>query len=110
MARKGIATPLDEFIAAEEDWKSSGLASALMGAGKVGEKTYALPFESGTPTLFFNLDLVRRAGGDPNNLPQDWDGIIAKLKTLCNADIRIMPNCWRRGFSGRDSSFSTRHK
>ncbi|CCV03087.1 putative Extracellular solute-binding protein family 1 [Mesorhizobium metallidurans STM 2683] len=77
LARKGIAIPLDEFIAAEDDWKSNGLTSASMDAGKVGGKTYALPFESGTPTLFFNLDLVRRAGGDPNNLPRDWEGIIA---------------------------------
>ncbi|MDX8470177.1 extracellular solute-binding protein [Mesorhizobium sp. VK23B] len=77
LARKGIAAPLDEFITAEKDWNSNGLTSASMDAGKVGDKTYALPFESGTPTLFFNLDLVRRAGGDPNNLPQDWDGIIA---------------------------------
>ncbi|WBL77834.1 extracellular solute-binding protein [Bradyrhizobium xenonodulans] len=76
MARRGLAVPLDRFIADEKDWAESGLTPASMEATKVRGATYALPLESSTPTLFFNKDLVRRAGGDPDHLPPDWDGII----------------------------------
>lgn len=82
LARRGLGVPLDSFVDGEKDWKSVGLTSASMDAGKVGDKIYALPFESATPTLFFNEDLVRRAGGDPDHLPTDWDGIIALAQKI----------------------------
>ncbi|MDB5412487.1 MAG: transporter substrate-binding protein [Rubritepida sp.] len=34
-------------------------------------------FAISTPILYWNAELVRRAGGDPANLPRDWDGVIA---------------------------------
>lgn len=34
-------------------------------------------FAISTPILYWNAELVRRAGGDPAGLPRDWDGIIA---------------------------------
>lgn len=89
LARRGLATSLNGFIDGEKDWNSVGLTAASMDAGKVGDKVYALPFESATPTLFFNKDLVRRAGGDPNNLPADWDGIIALAEKIHALDDKI---------------------
>ncbi|MDQ0469345.1 extracellular solute-binding protein [Labrys wisconsinensis] len=77
LARRGLGVPLNGLIAAEKDWNAVGLTPASVDACKVGDRIYALPFESATPTLFFNLDLVRRAGGDPDHLPTDWDGILA---------------------------------
>lgn len=76
LLRRKLPIPLDSFIDGETNWSFFGLTAASMEAGKIGGKIYALPFESATPTLFFNMDLVRRAGGDPEHLPNDWDGIL----------------------------------
>lgn len=77
LVRRGLGVPLNGLIAAEDNWTAVGLTAASMDACSVAEKIYALPFESATPTLFFNKDLVRRAGGDPEQLPSDWEGILS---------------------------------
>lgn len=89
MARRKLAVALDGFIKEEKDWANNGLTPASMEATKVRGQIYALPVESSTPTLFFNLDLVRRAGGDPDNLPKDWDGIIALANKIHGLDNKI---------------------
>lgn len=89
LTRRGLGVPLDGFIAAEKDWNAIGLTAASVDACKVGGKIYALPFESATPTLFFNADLVRRAGGDPDHLPADWDGILALAGKIHALDDKI---------------------
>src|SRR5262249_55335512 len=40
-------------------------------------KLYGIPYSTSTPIVYFNLDLVRRAGGNPDDLPRDWAGIFA---------------------------------
>ena len=76
LQRRGIPVALDGFIADEADWASNGLPPASYDATRVGDGTYGLPVQNATPVLFYNVDLVRRAGGDPENLPTDWEGII----------------------------------
>ncbi len=37
---------------------------------------YALPWTSSTPVMFYNRELVAQAGGDPDDMPTTWDGVI----------------------------------
>ncbi len=63
-----------------------------------------LAFAASNPVCFFNPELVRRAGGNPDALPTDWDGIIAlsaKIKALGDG-IEGMHYAW----SGDDWMFS----
>ncbi|WFU14868.1 extracellular solute-binding protein [Bradyrhizobium sp. CB3481] len=90
LMRRKLAIPLNDFIDSETDWNSLGLTAASMDACKLADKVYALPFESATPTLFFNKDLVRRAGGDPDHLPNDWDGILALAGKIHDLDDKII--------------------
>ncbi|MGY4257882.1 multiple sugar transport system substrate-binding protein [Bradyrhizobium sp. USDA 4516] len=77
LADRGIAVPLDGFIAGDPAWNTIGVPDAVTSFARYSGKTYALPFAISVPVLFYNIDLVRRAGGDPDNLPQDWEGVIA---------------------------------
>lgn len=89
LADRGIAVPLDGFIADDPNWKTIGVPEAMTSLASYGGKTYALPFAISVPVLFYNIDLVKKAGGDPDNLPTDWDGVIALGKKISalGADI-----------------------
>ncbi|WP_027154931.1 ABC transporter substrate-binding protein [Mesorhizobium sp. WSM2561] len=73
---RNLAVPLDDFIKAEPDWKSFGYSKSITEIGEINGKTYGIPFAISIPTVYFNADLVKAAGGDPNNPPKTWDGII----------------------------------
>ncbi|TKV74027.1 ABC transporter substrate-binding protein [Bradyrhizobium elkanii] len=77
LADRGIAVPLDSFIASDPDWEAIGVPETMTSLASYGGKTYALPFAISVPVLFYNADLVKKAGGDPDRLPSDWDGLIA---------------------------------
>src|SRR5215813_643836 len=85
LAERNLPVPLDSFIASEPKWGSNGLMSSTLGLAKVNDHYYGLPFNTSTIGIFYNLDLVRQAGGDPDKLPSDWDGIVslaAKIQHL----------------------------
>ncbi len=74
---RSIAVDLSPFIAKEKDWKGQGFSDSMMALGRYNGKPYGLAFAASTPIIYFNEDLVKRAGGDPNNFPRTWDGIFA---------------------------------
>ncbi len=92
LADRGIAQPLDLFIAAEKDWAKAGYDGALLTLGQVKGKQYGMGFSLSTPIIYFNADLVKKAGGDPDNFPKTWDGIFAlakKINDLGQQDRRL---------------------
>ena len=50
--------------------------------GRVGSQIYAIPHAYGTPLMFYNKDLFRAAGLDPEAPPTDWDGVFAAAKAV----------------------------
>ena len=82
IADKGIAVPLDKFIAAERDFEAAGFHKAMFDAGRVNGNVHGLPFAISLPIVYYNLDLVKRAGGNPDQLPTTWDGVIALAKKI----------------------------
>jgi multiple sugar transport system substrate-binding protein len=72
-----IAVPLDGFIKAEKNFAAQGFHQAMYDIGSQNGKVYALPFAISLPIAYFNLDLVKRAGGDAASLPVTWDGVLA---------------------------------
>jgi multiple sugar transport system substrate-binding protein len=71
-ADRNLALPLDGYIAAER--------SSLTGhpsIGKIAGETRALPFAVSVPVNYFNNELVRRAGHDPDRLLKGtWSDIL----------------------------------
>ena len=70
------------MIAAEKDWAKAGYDGALLTLGQVKGKQYGMGFSLSTPIIYFNADLVKKAGGDPDNFPKTWDGIFALAKKI----------------------------
>ncbi|MBM0205432.1 extracellular solute-binding protein [Micromonospora sp. STR1s_5] len=45
-------------------------------------KLYGLPVNASLPIMYFNTELVKKAGGDPQHMPDTWDGITALAKKI----------------------------
>lgn len=77
LADREIAVPLNRFVAAETDWESMGYTDAITSLAEFGGNIAGLPFGISVPVIYYNAGLVEKAGGDPDDLPTDWDGILA---------------------------------
>ena len=75
VARK-LVEPLDDVMAGK-DMAALGYTREVLAFTQVDGVQVGLPWTSSTPVMFFNADLVRRAGGDPARLPGTWDETIA---------------------------------
>ncbi|MCC8965371.1 ABC transporter substrate-binding protein [Bradyrhizobium sp. Pear76] len=82
LTNRRTAVPLDGFIGSDPTWKTIGVPDAVTSWASYSGKTYGLPFGISIPVLFYNTDLVKKAGGDPNSLPADWDGVIELGKKI----------------------------
>jgi multiple sugar transport system substrate-binding protein len=74
---------LDPLLAAEPaQWRASNYSEKILDLGKVHGKLYGLAVNASLPVMYFNTDLVKKAGGDPNHMPDTWDGVIALAKKI----------------------------
>lgn len=76
--QRGQINDLTALMKAEGDgWVTQNYAPNVLALGQVDGKQWGVPFNASTPIVYYNLDLVDQAGGDPENLPRNWDDIIA---------------------------------
>lgn len=66
--------PFDDIVSTQEekDWLAS-FYPALMQNGTVAGKTYGVPFQRSTIVMYYNKDLFREAGLDPEKPPTSWE-------------------------------------
>lgn len=66
--------PVEE-IAPPEQWEehTAGILPQAMAIGEADGQVMALPYTISTPTLFYNADLFREAGLDPEAPPETWE-------------------------------------
>ena len=55
---------------------------ALMANGKIEGKTWGIPFQRSTIVAYYNKDMFRAAGLDPESPPASWDEMISMGKAL----------------------------
>jgi multiple sugar transport system substrate-binding protein len=77
-----LAVDLSPFVSNEKNWADRGYSPAMMSLGQFAGKQYGMAFAVSTPIVYFNTDLVAKAGGDPNNLPTTWDDLMALAKKI----------------------------
>ncbi len=104
LERRGQIVDLAPLIKSEApNFVSSNFALRMMSLSQVDGKQYGLAFNASSPIMYFNTDLVRRAGGDPRNMPTTWDGLIAlagKIRALSpdingmSYDVHAWPDDW----------------
>jgi len=87
---RGQIAPLDGLLQGEgADWITTNYSSNVLALGQVDGKQCGLPFNASTPIVYFNRDLIAKAGANPDAFPADWDGIIGlarRIKASSDAD------------------------
>jgi multiple sugar transport system substrate-binding protein len=76
-AERGIAQDLAPMLRAEaSDPATLGYTPNLLELGHFGGFQSGLAFAASNPVAYYNADLVRRAGGDPDNFPTNWNDVL----------------------------------
>ena len=79
--------PFDDLIRTPEDqaWLRS-FYPAFMENSQTGGKTWGIPFQRSTIVLYYNKELFREAGLDPNRPPQNWKEQVEYAQKLTKRD------------------------
>ncbi|MGP9497455.1 MULTISPECIES: ABC transporter substrate-binding protein [unclassified Halomonas] len=48
----------------------------ILALGHVNGSQYGLPVNASSPIMYYNIEMVREAGGDPDNMPDNFDDLI----------------------------------
>lgn len=70
---------------ADKEWLNS-FYPALMANGKIEGQTWGIPFQRSTIVAYYNKDLFRAAGLDPEAPPTTWDEMISMGTALTKDD------------------------
>lgn len=102
---RDIPVDLGPFIKADGNMAEQGFSDTILKLAQVNGKQVGLAFATSNPIMYYNADLVRKAGGNPDVPPTTWDEVIAlaaKVKALGDGvegiDFRWQGDDWM--FSG----------
>jgi sn-glycerol 3-phosphate transport system substrate-binding protein len=65
---------------------SNSFYPALMANGQIEGKTWGVPFQRSTIVAYYNKDMFREAGLDPEKAPTTWDEMVEMGKALTKDD------------------------
>ena len=83
LAKRNQIIDLDPLLAAEgKDFRAKNYSDRIVALGRVDGKLYGMPFNASSPIMYYNAELVKKAGGDPDKMPDTWEGIIALAKKI----------------------------
>lgn len=84
LERRDQIVDLGPLLEAEPaEWREANYAPAILSLGQVDGVQRGLGVAASSAVMYVNEDLVRAAGGDPDNMPTTLDGVIelaAKIK------------------------------
>lgn len=104
LEKRKQAVALDDLIGKEgPEFRKANYSDTLMALGSIDKRIYGIPFNASNPIVYFNNDLVRKAGVSPEAFPQTIEGIIelaAKIKDPAAGingmayDVHGWPDSW----------------
>lgn len=74
--------PLDDYIAKEGSSYLSDFYPAFMANSQTGGKTWSIPFQRSTIVLYYNKQMFKDAGLDPEKPPKTWEEMRDYAKKL----------------------------
>ena len=80
LIEQDLILPFDDLVS-DKAWLDS-FYPALMANAKIEGKTWGIPFQRSTIVAYYNKDLFRAAGLDPENPPTTWEELIKLGKVL----------------------------
>ena len=86
---------VDEFVKTDEDraWLKS-FFPGFMANSQTGGKTWGIPFQRSTVVLYYNKDLFKEAGLDPEKPPQTWGEQVEFAQKLTKRDAGGTTTQW----------------
>ncbi|WP_160008570.1 ABC transporter substrate-binding protein [Rhizobium sp. 18055] len=98
---RDVAVDLGPLIKQDGNMAEQGFSDTILKLAQVKGKQIGLAFATSNPIMYYNADLVKAAGGNPDVPPQTWDEVIAlggKIKALGNGvdgiDFRWQGDDW----------------
>lgn len=87
--------PFDDFIRtdADREWLK-GFFPAFMENSQTGGKTWGIPFQRSTVVLYWNKEMFREAGLDPEKAPQNWAEQVEFAQKLTKRDASGAVTQW----------------
>jgi sn-glycerol 3-phosphate transport system substrate-binding protein len=87
--------PLDSFIAKAGGEKYvNDFYPAFLKNSQADGKIWSIPFQRSTPLFFWNKQLFKKAGLDPNRPPQTWAEVLEYAQKLTVRDARGNATQW----------------
>ncbi len=83
LIEQDLIVPFESVIETEEEqaWLD-GFYPALMANGRIEGQTWGVPFQRSTIVAYYNKDMFRDAGLDPEKAPETWDEMVEMGKAL----------------------------
>ncbi len=82
LAERNIPVDLRPFMAEDPQTPGQGYSPSLLSLGQVAGQQTGIGFSLSTPILYYNVELMRRAGGDPAAPPTSWDQVNALARAI----------------------------
>ncbi|WP_368417242.1 extracellular solute-binding protein [Falsiroseomonas sp.] len=82
LAERNIPVDLKPFLAGDPQIAEMGYSESLLSLGQVGSAQTGIGFSLSTPILYYNVDLMRRAGGNPERPPSSWEEVTALARAI----------------------------
>lgn len=77
VANRDLHVDMNRLMAEDgSTFDAGGWSPSLQSIGQVDGEQVGLPHAISMPVVYYNADLVREVGGDPDNMPSDWDGFL----------------------------------
>lgn len=86
----GYLLPIDEYLAEWEDWDQFVDQAKQAGLGDDG-KTYGVPLGTDTRGLWFNKEVLAKAGLPEDWAPKTWDELLEAARAIKAADPDVIP-------------------
>lgn len=103
LGSSGAILPISDFIEADSSVDLSNIRQVFFDYNTAGGVLWSMPFNNSMPVLYYNKDLFRAAGLDPEAPPQNFDEIITAGKVLTlDPDGTGMPVQY--GFNTKDDT------
>jgi sn-glycerol 3-phosphate transport system substrate-binding protein len=84
----------EDAIVPFEGFDTSPYYPAFMANSQTGGKTWGIPFQRSTIVLYWNKELFKEAGLDPNRPPADWKEMLAYAQKLTRRDASGNATQW----------------
>ena len=92
---EGAIVPFDPMLQSEDDkqWLND-FYPGFMANSQTGGQTWGIPFQRSTIVMYYNKELFKEAGLDPNRAPATWDELVEYAGKLTKRDANGNVTQW----------------